>query len=235
MSKEATMRSAKEMRGVRIRTHRKHRVGKLAEAVFAPGEKRVVGYMVARPDFLWMFKRRDRFVAFDKVRTEDGKLYALPGGDVWDKGALTRLGVDLDECIVWRNMPVTTEAGREVGRVCDLAFDERNGRLLGVRLSDGATATLLVGRKDIPASKIVSCSVAGVVIDDSALAVEASGGIAGAAGKSAAVATKRVSETATATLEAAGKATAAVRKRTGGMFSSFKDEFKSGMTDEDKD
>ena len=115
----------------------------------------------------------------------------------------------------------------------DLAFDERDGRLLGVRISDGVAATALVGTKDIPSSKIRSCDASGVILENAALAVEVSGGAAATAGKAAAVATKRVADTANATLEAAGKATDAVRKRTSGMFSAFAEEFKSGMKDED--
>lgn len=227
------MRSAREMRGVRIRNHRGRKVGKIAEVVFAPGEKRVVGYTVSRPDFLGMVKRSDRFVAYDRIFVRDGALFARPGRDVWDNGALKRLAVDLDACLVWRNMPATTRDGREAGRVVDLVFDERDGTLRGVRLSDGVTATALVGTKDVSVSHIAECTARGIVLEDSALAVEASGGAAGAAGKAAAVTAKRVGDTASAALDAAGKATAAVKKRTTGMFGSFAEEFKSGMRDDD--
>lgn len=226
------MRTAREMKGAKVRSHKNRRIGKVLTVVLAPDEARVVGYLVARPDLLFMFKRPDRFLAYDGFSVVEGEMQAHAGDGVWDASAANRLKIDLDRSIIWNAMPAFTRAGRELGRVVDLSFDERDGKLFDVTLSDGATATALVGRRQIPAKMVVSASARGIVLDDAAVGVGSTGGAAGAAGKAAAVAGKRVVDTAAATAEFTGAAVAATRQRTRGMFGGFMSEFKDAMKDD---
>lgn len=39
------------------------RIGKVKSCVFHPTERRCIGFIVKRPDLLWMFHRKDIFVA----------------------------------------------------------------------------------------------------------------------------------------------------------------------------
>lgn len=50
------------------------RIGKVRRIVFHPKEKRVVGFIVKRPDLLWMFHRKDKFVAIDGYDLIDGRI-----------------------------------------------------------------------------------------------------------------------------------------------------------------
>ena len=58
-----------ELTGVRVIGGKKgtKRIGKVRRFVFHPKEKRVVGFVVKRPDLLWMFRRKDLFVAVSGI------------------------------------------------------------------------------------------------------------------------------------------------------------------------
>ena len=65
-----------ELTGVRVIGGKKgtKRIGKVRRFVFHPKEKRVVGFVVKRPDLLWMFRRKDLFVAVSGYEIEDGRI-----------------------------------------------------------------------------------------------------------------------------------------------------------------
>lgn len=61
----------------------KRKIGKVFHTVFDPQKPYVVGFIVKRPDLLWMFKRKDKFIAFDATEIVDGRVHptmgAIPG------------------------------------------------------------------------------------------------------------------------------------------------------------
>ena len=65
-----------ELTGVRVIGGKKgtKRIGKVRRFVFHPKEKRVVGFVVKRPDLRWMFRRKDLFVAVSGYEIEDGRI-----------------------------------------------------------------------------------------------------------------------------------------------------------------
>ena len=58
------------------------RIGKVRSFVFHPKEKRCIGFIVKRPDLLWMFRRKDKFVSIDGYDIEDGRI--VSGGETDD-------------------------------------------------------------------------------------------------------------------------------------------------------
>lgn len=225
------MLTSREVRGTKVRKHNGKKAGTVREVLFAPATQQVVGYIVGRGDLLLMIKRKDRFLAFDRaeIAPQTGFLVAQEGKGVWDGSALKRLGISFDDTVVWRGMPVRTEDGRDLGRVADLAINDSDGRLLGVRLSDGAMATALLGRKDISSDLIVSCGRKGILVKNSAVAVEASGGVVDTAATATVIASDRITRGAKTATNVATKGAAEIKKRTSSMLSSFKEEYKKGL------
>ncbi len=63
-----------ELTGVRVVGGKNgtKRIGKVRRFVFHPKEKRCVGFIVKRPDLLWMFRRKDKFVSIEGYDIVDG-------------------------------------------------------------------------------------------------------------------------------------------------------------------
>ena len=56
------------------------RIGKVRRFVFHPTEKRVIGFIMKRPDMALMFHRPDQFVAIDRIEPSDLTELADPTG-----------------------------------------------------------------------------------------------------------------------------------------------------------
>ena len=54
------------------------RIGKVKSCVFHPTERRCIGFIVKRPDLLWMFHRKDIFVALGGFDFADGRIRVKP-------------------------------------------------------------------------------------------------------------------------------------------------------------
>ncbi|MGV8084241.1 MAG: PRC-barrel domain-containing protein [Coriobacteriia bacterium] len=192
---------------IRKRSGKRKRVGTVAEVLFHPTESRVVGFLVDRPDFLFVVRRKDRIVALDRTRILDDKI-VVNGEDAWEKSAEKRLGIDWDKSVVWMGMPVRTESGRLLGYVRDGVFDEKDGHLNGIGLTQGTGADIALGVREMPASYVKGWNGETIVVLDSALAIETSGGAAAAAGRGVVVAGVAAAKTAQATKKAATTAAA---------------------------
>lgn len=130
------------------------RVGKVRRFVFHPTAKRVIGIIVKRPDAAMMFHRPDLFVAIDRLTVVDEGVIAQDEPDSFDQKACRRLGVDWSKCLLWLGMELVTESGEKLGCVGDVAFEPESGRVAYLRRNEGATARLLLGVENIPASMI---------------------------------------------------------------------------------
>ena len=91
-----------ELTGVRVIGGKKgtKRIGKVRRFVFHPKEKRVVGFVVKRPDLLWMFRRKDLFVAVSGYEIEDGRIVVSNDPAATNRAACKALGVDWDACVL---------------------------------------------------------------------------------------------------------------------------------------
>lgn len=212
------MLTTKEVRSVRVcRAHkpgkeldkngvpRRHRkIGKVFKTVFSPDGLKVVGFIVRRPDLLWMIKRPEKFLALDAIDVQDGVIVPTMGSKSWDDEAMKRLELDWDRCIIWEGMEVKTSAGVEIGRVDELSFDERTGDLNSLFLDDGATSRALLGSIEIPAELMVGYKKGILIVKPEAKDLLPSGGLAAKAGEASA----KVSTTAAKSQAAATEATA---------------------------
>ncbi|MDR2196548.1 MAG: PRC-barrel domain-containing protein [Coriobacteriales bacterium] len=251
------MRSTKELIGVRVLGGPRgtRRIGKVLRAVFRPKDYRLVGYLVSRPDLLFMFKRPDRFIAYDAFRILDGRMVATVDRDSWDAAACRRLGLDWDACLLLEGMPVLTSDGEALGRVDAVDYDERNGKTLALEVTDNLAARALLGVSRIPIEYVTECRDAQLIVRREALGVQTEGGLAAKAGEGAARAgdalakgsakmrkgarevTRKAGQAATEALDAGSKAlgrglgagsraVGTQMKRTKGMFKAFRDEYR---------
>lgn len=184
------------------------RIGKIRRFVFHPKEKRCIGFMVKRPDILWMFRRKDEFVSIEGYDMVDGRVVIRAGSDTTGRSACKALGVDWDSCVLWIGLPVMTEDGKTVGAVGSVTFDRFSGEVESVETDAGATANALLGKMTIPASLIkgfrrgmgVALSstgagneetddvvLGGILVSDEVNELAVEGGIAEQAGKATAV------------------------------------------------
>lgn len=186
----------------------KRRIGKIRRFVFHPKEKRCVGFIVKRPDLLWMFRRKDRFVSLDGYDLVDGRVVIRNIPEATDRAACRALGVDWDSCVLWIGMPVMTEDGESLGAVGSVTFDRIVGTVDSVEVDLGATANALLGKRIIPSSLItgfrrgkgVALSQTGsasaeeeevlgaIMVSNEARDIPVEGGVAEQAGKATAVA-----------------------------------------------
>ena len=241
-----------ELRGVRVlggKNGTSH-IGKVRRLVFHPRERRVVGFIVKRPDLALMFHRKDLFVSINGFDIVDGRVVVRQTPDATDKGACKALGIDWDTCVMWEGLPLMTESGETLGMVGTVTFDRETGAISTVTADAGATANTLLGTRVIPASYIkgfrrgigvalVQQDEAGaeqdedeielgaILVSDEAMKLVAEGSVAEKAGAATAVAVNKVNA-AKATTQAVGKGVRAVGKRaeeTKDAFSGFKEEY----------
>ena len=95
------------------------RLGRVHFAVFSPDGLRVVGFMVKLPDVAAMIKQPDRFVALDALKVYEGVIAVADGKENYDDAAAKRLGINLDECLIWTGMDVVTASGKAMGYCAD--------------------------------------------------------------------------------------------------------------------
>ena len=145
-----------ELTGVRVVGGKNgtKRIGKVRRFVFHPKEKRVVGFVVKRPDLLWMFRRKDLFVAVSGYEIEDGRIVVSNDPAATNRAACKALGVDWDACVLWVGLPVMTEDGDALGVVGSVTFDRKTGVVDSVTTDSGATANALLGKREIPANLV---------------------------------------------------------------------------------
>jgi hypothetical protein len=193
-----------------------------------------------------MFKRRDRFLAFDAFRIIDGRVVATIDHDSWDEPACRRLGIDWDTCLILEGMLLVADDGEKIGAIDAVDYDEHSGALVALQVTDGPATRSLIGVSRIPADLIVGYRDGRVVTQCAASDVEMEGGLAARAGEQAAIATHAIKEKTASARETASKASKKAGKvagqalevgskalgrqlgRTKGMFKGFKDEYRKG-------
>lgn len=196
------------------------RIGKVKSCVFHPSEKRCVGFIVKRPDLLWMFHRKDLFVALDGFDMVDGRICIKEDADMTGPAACRRLGLNWDDCVLWEGMPLMTADGTAVGYVGRVTFSLTTGAVERLEASNGVTAKYLLGTLEVPADVLVGFRrgmgasltvkndsrelaegeqfMGAILVSDEVWELSPEGGWAEAAGEFTAKATARVREAAEA-------------------------------------
>ena len=212
------------------------RLGKVHMTVFDATGRRVVGFLVMRPDVAGMVKREDTFVALDAIAPCDGGVRVTGGKDSYDDAARARLGLDWDACLIWAGMDAKTTDGKVLGYVNDAAFNTKTGEVSTFMIGDGGMAQQLVGSLEIPVGMLRGYEKGFMIVAPEAASQALSGGVAAKAGEGYAKAKlggkKAAAKAGKAAREAVDKGSRALGKqlgRTKGMFSSFMDEFKKAQ------
>lgn len=206
------------------------KLGKVRHCVFHPTQRRCIGFIVKRPDLLWMFHRKDMFVALDGYNMVDGRVLVKRDPEATDKGACKALGVNWDDCVLWAGLPVIAEDGTVFGTVGDVTFERKGGEVESIQVTQGATANALLGVREIPGSLIrgfkrgigTALSVSGqegeepvlgaILVADEAADLSVEGGLAAKAGEATAVVADRARETVESVKPAVSSATKAAGK-----------------------
>jgi sporulation protein YlmC with PRC-barrel domain len=233
------MTSSKKMLGVKVRgkgRKGKRKIGKIHAVVVHPTQKRVVGYMVKRPDFLLMIKRKDKFLSVGPYKHLDAKNIQPPkpkGSDRWDDAACKRLGIDLDKCVLWDGMPIFTESGKELGYVRDIEFSEKTGKIKQINNTESGNATLLLGVNEIPIKMVQGYRNGAVIVSDEAADVELSGGLAAKAGAASAKAGAKTKKAAHKAKETTHEAVEESKETWGTMFKDTVEAYKEGRAEDE--
>ncbi len=205
-------RTLRDIYHAEVRSPKGKRIGRVIDALFDHERPIVVGYLMERPRFLWLFDRADRHLAADRATLGRSGIDVTDANGAWDKGAASRLGIDWDETVIWSNMPARTASGAQLGVVRDARFDPATGALEVLVIGGGATADLAVGVREVASELVAGYRDGAIVVDDSVAATGTTGGAAAVAGRSAAVAKVQV-EKAAKTATAYGRAAAKVAGR----------------------
>jgi uncharacterized protein YrrD len=238
--------TTRELRGARVTGGRSgtRRIGKILRAVFYPDGRSIAGYIIARPDLLFMFKRKDRFLAWDSFRVLDGRVVATIDHDSWDAAACKRLGIDWDECLILEGMPLATSNGENVGTIDAVEYNERSGKVAALHVTDGVAARTILGTSKVPAKLIVGYRDGRIITECKASDIQMEGGLASKAGEQTAVVTHAIKEKTESVRKTASNVSAKTGKvagqaldvgsralgkqlrRSKGMFKAFRDEYR---------
>ena len=209
---------------------RTKKYGRVRNVIFHPSKPQAVAITVKRPDLLWMFKRKDRFAALDKISlTESGEiLLELADDEAWDNGACKRLGIDMDKCIIWDNMAVRNLEGANLGLISNIVLGD-DLKIESIDVSSGDINRALLGSADIVVDKLrgYDPDAQAIVADIQPEEVVVNGGVAAKAGEAWAKGSHKMSENQEAisdraaqniedTAYAAGEAIASVKEKVGG-------------------
>ena len=221
-----------ELMGVRVIGGKKgtKRIGKVRRFVFHPKEKRVVGFVVKRPDLLWMFRRKDLFVSINGYDVKDGRIVVRNEPSATNRAACKELGVEWDDCVLWVGLPVMTNDGETLGVVGSVSFNRTTGAIESIGTDSGATANALLGVREIPGHLIrgfkrgigTALSVNGqdegeepilgaILVSDEVAELAVEGGLAAKAGEATAV----VVDKAHTAVDKAKPVASAAAKKTG--------------------
>lgn len=248
-----TTMTSKDLIGLRVVGGKsgEKQIGKVRHLVFHPKERRVVGFIVKRPDLALMFHRKDLFVALDSYEMEDGRVVVSPDSGATDNAACKRLGVKWDDCVLWHGMSIVTESGKNVGIVGTVEFEALSGRVVSVVADRGATSKALLGTLEIPVESIRGFRFGigerisdldergeaveeedelrgAILVTDDVLDMEPEGGIAEKAGQAVGKVMPVAHEAAQKAGEAVNKGAVALGTQVGKtktMFSDFKEEY----------
>lgn len=157
-------------------------VGKIHLTVFDPTGRRVVGFMVKKPDVASMIKVPDAFLALDSFVVCDLGLVATRGDDSFDDAARKRLGLDWERCIIWAGMDAKTTDGKVLGWVSDVSFSPKTGKAKTFYIGDGAVSSALVGNVEVPAEYLRGYRDGYLLLDPKAATLQLDGGAAAKAG-----------------------------------------------------
>jgi sporulation protein YlmC with PRC-barrel domain len=220
-------------------------LGTVESVLFHPSEPRAVAVMVKPDPALYVVPLPSAFLVLAETRLEDDIVR-------WDGAKLpsrkkteAALGVDMDETVIWRRMPVVSRSGALIGVLSDAEIG-RDGEVLGLTVSTGGMGDVAFGRLDVPAALVRGFDGRAVVVESEPGELEPSGGLAKQAAAAATAVRTGVDTVVDSTSDIvvgssyiAGRAIrSAVRsapvRKTRSAFKGIADAFKEGYNKDEK-
>ena len=242
-----------------------HKIGKIQDVAFHPSEKRVIGFILRRSDFLLMFKRKNKFVSINGYIILDGRIIIRPERNATGRAAFKALDLSPNDYEIWLGLPVISRDGQNYGVILDVTFSHLTGKLHTMNVGSSGFGSVLHSKRDIPANMIkrylnnteISPELkknlnaknevkkdeyiyGAILVSDKTQNLPIEEGLAKKAGKGAAVVADKAKKAGT-TMSINAKAAATVAgtivtdgaiatgkqlKKTKGMFSAFKEEYR---------
>lgn len=179
----STKDASKQRIFIRAKNNRIKKYGSIRRVIFHPSKAQVVGVVVKRPDLLLMIKRKERFVAFDRLEEVERGYCVCDKPDSWDAAACKRLNIDFDSCIIWDYMPVRNASGQELGTISNVVINEKTLEIDHIDIASGSVNRAILGSSDIAAEHIRGYEKGAIIVDDTVDEVQESGGAAAKAGE----------------------------------------------------
>ncbi len=220
----STKDASKQRIFIRAKQDRIKKYGSIRRVIFHPSKAQVVGIVVKRPDLLLMVKRKERFVAFDRLEEVERGYCVCDKPDSWDAAACKRLNIDFDKCIIWDYMPVRSASGQELGTISNVVVNEETLEVDHVDISSGSINRALLGSSDIPAKYIRGYEQGAIIVDDEVTNVQESGGAAAKAGEAWAKTKHEASQVSKQVGEKAGTAINTGAYKTGEAIGTIRDK-----------
>jgi uncharacterized protein YrrD len=164
------------------------RVGTVCGLVFHPSEPCVIGLAVRRPRLGGVVARQPVYIALAAVAFDERGVLLGTKRLPTNAGGAKTIGASWDDTVLWDAMPVRSSDGEPVGVVGDVAFDAATGAVNGIRVSTGIIGDMAVGRLEVPGELVEGFDGEAVIVGAGYADLEASGGVAKAAAKTATVA-----------------------------------------------
>lgn len=219
VGKKAYVKTSESSQEIQVK-----QIGRIHVAIFHPVYKICIGVLVKRPDVAWMFRRRDAYCALPLLEIdEDGEV--ILEADYKEKSVkfLKLENIKLDACVIWDGMDVFTENSKELGSIERINIDRKSGEIVDIHVAAGATSKALLGTRIIPAPEIVGFAegkgaqlvannsidtgeIGCILVKNSALNIEPTGGAAEKAAKASVKATNAAKKTASSVKAKASKA-----------------------------
>lgn len=221
------------MMGRRVYGASGRRLGRASEVLFHPSEPRVVGIQVQPDPHFYIISRRPRFalvadveaVGEDVLRLSTDRLPAERAGE-------RVLGHSWHDTVVWRGMPVHSEAGEVVGAVHDAVYAHSTHLVTRLVISTGAFGDAALGRLEVEGAYIGGFDGEHVIVKPGYNEIGATGGAAKAAATGAARAKVHGEQLAASALKTSVAAAAMVgRSFRSGAGKKALDKLKSFMDD----
>lgn len=188
------MPKASEMTGATVRGRKDKKVGVVTQVLFHPNDNRVVGFVVRRPELLFLIRRKPAFVPWPSTASvvAHGDIHAAGGKLLSEAQATRMLGVPFEDTVIWKGMPVTDSSGRTRGTVRDVGVGRSSGTVVALYVSQGGASDVAVGTVKIDGQYVRGFDGTAVQVSSKGFEESAhTGGAAKVAGTTAAYAKVR--------------------------------------------
>lgn len=200
---------------------KKKSIGRIRSFIF--NKKKCVGYKIKRPDFLWMFHRKNYFIELNNTIIKQNGLY------VKDKSKLVKENKISKEYLSILEMPVNFGKSN-IGYIEEVSYDGKSGNLVCIGLSKGRIAGKILGKSQIKAQDIkgYSAKYQAIILNNNVSVYEEKKGLAENAGKATSYVIHKVKKTSPKVVDSMQKQSDKIHD----MFNEFKEQIKEGMNEE---